>query len=76
VLDTLTQHEYAFLEALHRVAPNLVSRTAVGDAIWGDGQWDVYMLHNLVSRLRRRLAGECADETVVVTVPGVGYRLD
>lgn len=75
-LETLSTHEYAFLSALHRAAPNVVARSVAGDAVWGEGQWDVYMLHNLVSRLRRRIAAGGADDGVVVTVPGVGYRLE
>lgn len=75
-LEGLSAHEFAFLEALYRGAPNIVSRTAAGDAVWGSGQWDVYMLHNLVSRLRRRLGQQGADESVIVTVPGAGYRLE
>ena len=76
VLDTLSTHEYAFLSSLARSAPNVVARSVAGDAVWGEGQWDVYMLHNLVSRLRRRIAAAGADDGVVVTVPGVGYRLE
>ncbi len=76
VLEALSTHEFAFLNALFRSAPNVVSRTAAGDAVWGEGQWDVYMLHNLVSRLRRRIGQQGSDDGVVVTVPGVGYRLE
>lgn len=76
VLENLSQNEFAFLEALSGAAPNVAARVAVGDAIWGDGQWDPYMLHNLVSRLRRRLASEIGDEEIIVTVPAVGFRLN
>ena len=75
-LATLTSHEYAVLDLLSRQAPNVVDRSAVGDSVWGAGQWDVYMLHNLVSRIRKRIAQAGVDGAVIVTVPGVGYRLE
>ncbi|MGE0599326.1 MAG: FHA domain-containing protein [Dehalococcoidia bacterium] len=76
VLDSLSVHEYALLDLLEIRSPNVVERTAVGDAVWGAGQWDVYMLHNLVSRIRKRIAAQGAADAVIVTVPGVGYRLE
>jgi len=76
VLDTLSPHEYALLDLLSLRAPAVVERTAAGDAVWGAGQWDVYMLHNLVSRIRKRLTQNGAAEAVIATVPGVGYRLE
>ncbi len=76
VLDSLSVHEYALLDLLEMRAPNVVERTAVGDAVWGSGQWDVYMLHNLVSRIRKRIVAQGASDSVIVTVPGVGYRLE
>lgn len=76
VLDTLSPHEYALLDQLALRAPAVVERAAAGDAVWGAGQWDVYMLHNLVSRIRKRLAQSDGADSVIVTVPGVGYRLE
>ena len=75
-LDVLSAHEYAFLDLLATRSPDVVERTAAGDVVWGQGQWDVYMLHNLVSRVRRRIAQKGAADSVIVTVPGVGYRLE
>ena len=76
VLDVLSNHEYALLDLLAGRSPAVVERTAAGDAVWGSGQWDIYMLHNLVSRLRKRIAQQGAADAVIVTVPGVGYRLE
>jgi len=68
--------EYRLLDALDRGAPNLVHNGPLGDAIWGEGQWDTYMLHNLVRRVRRKLEEHDLDaDAILVTVPGVGYRL-
>jgi hypothetical protein len=75
-IEKLTGLEYGLLEVLYDAAPNLVTNTALGDRLWGKGQWDTYMLHNLVRRVRRKLeeASVNGDE-LILTVPGVGYRL-
>jgi pSer/pThr/pTyr-binding forkhead associated (FHA) protein len=76
VVERLTGLEYGLLEVLAASAPNLVPNAQLGEKLWGKGQWDTYMLHNLVRRVRRKLedAGQNAEE-IIVTVPGVGYRL-
>ncbi len=78
--ETLEQRfspqEFEFLEVLERAAPRAVRSDAIGDAVWGEAQWDTYMLHNLVRRVRRRFDGCGAPaEELIVTVPGVGYLL-
>jgi DNA-binding response OmpR family regulator len=71
----LTPHEYAFLSTLLQ-GRGIVPTTAVADAIWGTGQWDRYMLYNLVRRLRRKIESTLGTEqSVLISVPGVGYRL-
>lgn len=76
VVERLTGLEYGLMEALTEASPNLLANTGLGDRLWGQGQWDTYMLHNLVRRVRRKLeeAGLNGEE-LIVTVPGVGYRL-
>jgi pSer/pThr/pTyr-binding forkhead associated (FHA) protein len=76
LIEKLTGLEYGLAEVLCDAAPNLVTNTALGDRLWGKGQWDTYMLHNLVRRVRRKLeeAGADGDE-LILTVPGVGYRI-
>jgi FHA domain len=75
VLERLSGLEYRLLELLADATPALVGNQQLGDAIWGVGAWDSYMLHNLVRRVRRKLEerGEDADQ-LILTVPGVGYR--
>jgi DNA-binding winged helix-turn-helix (wHTH) protein len=75
VLERLSVLEYRLLDALDSGSPNLVDNKTLGDAVWGSGQWDVYMLHNLIRRIRRKLeeAGAPPDE-LIATVPGMGYR--
>jgi pSer/pThr/pTyr-binding forkhead associated (FHA) protein len=75
-IEKLTGLEFALVDALAGSAPRLVPNAAIGDRLWGKGQWDAYMLHNLVRRVRKKLedAGLNSEE-LIVTVPGVGYRL-
>jgi DNA-binding response OmpR family regulator len=73
-IEGVAGREFALLERLARAAPNVVPNQDLADSIWGEGQWDVYMLHNLVRRVRRKIGEVTADE-VLVTVPGAGYRL-
>ncbi len=76
VIERLSPLEYRFLDYLDSNAPNVVENSNLGDRLWGAGQWDVYMLHNLVRRFRRKLEEKEIDpEAHLVTVPGVGYRL-
>jgi hypothetical protein len=76
VIERLSVLEYRLLDALASASPKLVENKMLGDAVWGGDQWDVYMLHNLIRRIRRKLedVGAPADE-LIATVPGVGYRL-
>lgn len=75
-LTKLAGLEFHLFELLAAASPNLVPNADIGEALWGEGQWDSYMLHNLVRRVRRKLedAGYDGDE-IIASVPGVGYRL-
>lgn len=75
-VEGLTGLEYRLMETLTAAQPRLVPNQALGDAVWGSGLWDTYMLHNLVRRVRRKLEakGLPADE-LIVSVPGGGYRV-
>jgi DNA-binding response OmpR family regulator len=73
-IEGVAGREYALLECLANAAPNVVPNQELADSIWGEGQWDVYMLHNLIRRVRRKIA-EVTEDEVIVTVPGAGYRL-
>lgn len=76
IIERLSVLEYRLLDALASSAPRIVENKVLGDAVWGGGQWDIYMLHNLVRRIRRKLeeAGIEAEE-LLATAPGMGYRL-
>jgi predicted component of type VI protein secretion system len=75
-VQSVTGLEYKLLDVLSGASRRFVPIQEIGDSVWGAGLWDVYMLHNLVRRIRRKLeaAGLAADE-LIVSVPGGGYRL-
>jgi pSer/pThr/pTyr-binding forkhead associated (FHA) protein len=75
-LEALTGLEYRLLDVLASQGRRVVPNQQTGDAVWGEGAWDVYMLHNLVHRVRRKLdAKGLPAEELIVSVPGSGYRL-
>lgn len=76
VVERLSGLEYRLLDAMASEAPNLVENKVLGDAVWESGQWDSYMLHNLVRRVRRKMEQNGVDTNdLIVSSPGVGYRL-
>jgi DNA-binding response OmpR family regulator len=75
VID-LTPREFALLEFLMRNAGRTVSRARIAEAVWNyqfDSNTNVVDVY--ITYLRRKL-GELPDGTELVTVRGVGYRLD
>ncbi len=72
----LSPREFALLEFLMRNAGRTMSRSRIAEAVWnyqfdsGTNVVDVY-----VNYLRKKL-GEVPDGTEIVTVRGVGYRLE
>ena len=72
----LTPREFALLEFLMRNAGRTVSRARIAEAVWNyqfDSNTNVVDVY--ITYLRRKL-GDLADGTELVTVRGVGYRLD
>jgi DNA-binding winged helix-turn-helix (wHTH) protein len=75
-VERLTGLEYKMVEVLADANRALVENQALGDAVWGAGLWDSYMLHNLVRRVRRKLEERGLDaDQLVIGVPRAGYRL-
>lgn len=75
-LDRLSPLEFKLLDALFKDAPRAVANQRLGDAVWGTDMWDVYMLHNLVRRFRKKLEEQqLPAEELLITVPNVGYRV-
>lgn len=72
----LTPREFALLEYLMRNANRTLSRSRIAEAVWNyqfDPETNVVDVY--VNYVRRKLAG-LADGTEIVTVRGVGYRLE
>jgi len=69
----LTPKEFALLTLLARNAGRVLTHRSILDQVWGPGQaLDTLRTH--VSQLRRKLA-ELPGSPVLMTAPGVGYRL-
>ena len=69
----LTPKEFALLTLLARNAGRVLTHRSILDQIWGPGQaLDTLRTH--ISQLRRKLA-ERPGAPVLLTAPGVGYRL-
>jgi hypothetical protein len=71
----LSLQEFALLSFLCGHGGHICSRNELGDAVWGEGNWDLNMLHRLVHRLRDKVEPESTRPRHIVNVPGVGYRL-
>lgn len=72
----ISQIEFQLLHQLESSFPRTLDSESLGNHLWGESQWDAYMLHNVISRLRRKLDGAGHDgAAMVVTVAGLGYRL-
>jgi two-component system, OmpR family, response regulator len=67
----LTQREFAVLEHLARRSPDVVSKAALLDAVWGiDFDGDPNLVEVYIGYLRRKLGRD-----TVRTVRGVGYQM-
>jgi hypothetical protein len=75
-VGTLSVLEFRLLDVLCAAGSDVVANATAGDAVWATGQWDVYMLHNLVRRVRKKLdAASRGAGGLIVSVPGTGYRV-
>ncbi|MBP7777200.1 MAG: response regulator transcription factor [Acidobacteria bacterium] len=72
----LTMMEADLLAYLVRHAGRVVSRKAILEDVWGlHEDTDTRAIDNFIVRLRRYLEADPAKPTLIVTVRGVGYRL-
>lgn len=72
----LTPKEYELLGHLARHAGKLVGHTDLLTAVWGAAHvTDTQYLRVVVGQLRQKLEDDPAHPTLIVTEPGVGYRL-
>ncbi|HTE85067.1 MAG TPA: FHA domain-containing protein [Dehalococcoidia bacterium] len=75
VRPPLSRLEFRLIALLHEANGAVQERDRLGNAIWGEGQWDVNMLHRLVHRLKEKIEARPDQPRYIVTVAGVGYRL-
>lgn len=72
----LTPKEYDLLGHLARHVGKLVSHTDLLTAVWGAAHAsDTQYLRVVIGQLRQKLESDPAEPTLIVTEPGVGYRL-
>jgi DNA-binding response OmpR family regulator len=72
----LTPKEASLLRELHRFAGAPVAREVLLRALWGVGPGATRTLDTHVARLRRKIERDPAEPRHLLTVHGVGYRLD
>ncbi len=73
----LSPKEYLFLAALHRRAGSVVAHADLAREVWpevAEGVADE-SIHQLATRLRRKLKDNAEGPRYVLTVKGFGYRL-
>lgn len=77
VLLDLTALEFNLLDALARHAGMVLSREQLIQQVWGyDYYDDLRIVDAVVKRLRAKLHRASPDADVIVTIRGVGYKLD
>ena len=75
-LITLTSKEFTLLEYLLRNTGLALSRHAILDHVWGyDYYGDPRTVDVHIRRLREKVESDPAAPKLIVTVPGVGYKL-
>jgi DNA-binding response OmpR family regulator len=73
----LTAKEFEVLMLLKRASGRVLSRQAIFDRVWGDSHHGTLRtIDNFISQLRSKLEDDAANPRHILTVRGVGYRLD
>ena len=72
----LSRLEFQLLGYLYSRPGRVSSREELGIAIWGEGQFEDVMVHQLVHRLREKLGDGPGHSRYLTNLPGQGYRLD
>lgn len=76
-LIDLTTIEFDILHALARHPGRVLSREQLIEQVWGyDYYGDERVVDVHIGRLRKKLADDASDPEIIVTVRGVGYRLE
>ena len=73
----LTAKEFEVLQLLKIARGRVLSRQQIFDHVWGDSHHGTLRtIDNFISQLRAKLEADPAEPRYLVTVRGVGYRLD
>jgi DNA-binding response OmpR family regulator len=73
----LTNTEFRLLSVLADNAGRVLSRSALLEHVWDQGFFgDERIVDVHVRRLRKKLESQPSSPTILVTVRGLGYRLD
>lgn len=71
----LSPKEYSLLSALARRAGQVVTHKQLLVAGWGPGTTDTQYLRVYIGLLRQKIEEDSSDSCLLLTEPGVGYRL-
>jgi DNA-binding response OmpR family regulator len=73
----LTAKEFEVLQLLKQARGRVLSRQAIFDQVWGDSHHGTLRtIDNFISQLRSKLEDDPTNSKYLLTVRGVGYRLD
>ena len=73
----LTPREYQLLRILARHAGQVVTHKQIVTAVWGtDSHADTQFVRVLVAQLRQKLEADPSSPILLLTEPGIGYRLN
>ncbi len=74
--ERLAPREYMLLKILADAEGHVVERRTIEEAVWGADAYDDNALHQLVRRTREKIRDDASAPRLLITLPGVGYRLD
>lgn len=74
--ERLAPREYDLLKLLADAGGHVVGRRKIEEALWGADAYDDNALHQLVRRTREKIDDDSSAPRVLLTLPGVGYRID
>lgn len=72
----LTPTEYALLKVLITHRGKMLTRQVLLSQVWGtDDEGGIHCLHVYIAQLRRKVEAVSSRPRLIVSIPGVGYRL-
>ena len=74
--ERLAPREFELLKLLADADGHVVARRTLEEALWGADAYDDNALHQLVRRTREKIGDDRASPKLLITLPGVGYRLN